>query len=314
MITLHGPGEEVTMTAVPRVTPPAKLKIEKIAVLTDFSKNADIALRGAATFARGYKAGLVIAHAYTPPTYAFAAPEMAFSYQVLEDVRQSLESRLLSQTEAPFLRGINCTTVLHAGGTLDLLDDLADVDLIVVGTAGETGLEKAVLGSTAEAIFRASSIPVLTVGPHCHCSGEREIAVRTLLYATDFSPGAEIGFRYAASIVREHGAAFVLLHVKDDQDASFTFERAMASAEPLEKLEKLLADHADLKPRADCIVGFGAPEAVILEEAKTHKADLIVIGARGAGVFTSALSHFAGGTAYKVAARATCPVLTIRKA
>ena len=63
-----------------------------------------------------------------------------------------------------------------------------------------------------------------------------------------------------------------------------------------------------LEHRPQYAVGFGAPDAVILEEAKKHNAELIVLGARGDG---SLAGRFGSGTAYKVVVGAECPVLTI---
>ena len=39
------------------------------------------------------------------------------------------------------------------------------IDLLVLGTRGRTGLTKLVLGSVAEELFRRAPCPVLTVGP-----------------------------------------------------------------------------------------------------------------------------------------------------
>jgi len=295
-----------------QTSPYIQLKIKKVAVLTDFSQNAETALRFAAAFARGYKAEIVLAHAYIPPSCAYAAPEVRLVHQTLDASRQRLGDRLLTQTEATYLRDIKCTAVLHEGTPKELLDELRGVDLIVVGTSGATGFEKAALGSTAETIFRSSAAPVLTVGPHCRCSGGESIALNTILYATDFSPGSALALPYALSIAREHNSKLVLLHVAHDKDVPFSFERTMASAEPLEKLRKLVPGGIDLKHQPTYVVGFGTPEATIIEEAKKDQADLIVAGARGAGTLRSAISHLGGGTAYRIAANADCPVLTIR--
>lgn len=310
------------MVTASQVTPRTQLKVQKIAVLTDFSQNADSAVRYAAAFARGCKASVVLAHAYIPPYAAFAAPEAALAYQSFKDLRDSLNSRLLSQAEAIYFRDIKCTTLLAEGTPRELLRDLEDVDLIVVGTSGEGGFTKAALGSTAETIFRSSAIPVLTVGPHCRFRATQEIALSTILYATDFSGGAELALPYAFSIASEHQAKLILLHVSQDKDAQFTFERTMASAEPLDKLHKIVADDIDkliasgifMRYKPTYIVGFGDASAVIVEEGKKHMADIIVMGARGAGAMASVVSHFGGGTAYRVSASADCPVLTIRQA
>jgi len=299
------------MVTAHRISPLSQVKIETIAVLTDFSSGAEMALRCAVEFARAYHAGLVLAHAYNPIS-AFVTPEAALAYQPLDDMRQAMQDRLLGQTEASFLQGVNCTTLLSMGEALNLLEDLKHVDLIVVGTSGETGLVKAAIGSTAERIFRSSTTPVLTVGPHCRCTGKGEATVKTVLYSTDFSPGADIALPYAVSLAKKNDAELVLLHVKDDKDVPFSFDRAMASEEPLERLRGLVPEDADLPKGPTCFVGFGKPDAVILDEANSRNADLIVMGARGTGALTSIVSHFGGGTAYKVAASAKCPVLTIR--
>lgn len=289
------------------------LKIKNIAVITDFSRNADTALRYAAVFARLHGANLVLGHAYLPPSCAYSAPEAALVYQAFDARREDLENRLLKKTEAVYLRDIKCTALVRMGGPRDLLEDLKGVDLIVVGTSGETGVEKAALGSTAETIFRFSRIPVLTVGPRCRFSDAGKTALSTVLYPTDLSAGAAIALPYALSIASEHNAELVLLHVVEDKGVAFSFKRTMASAEPLEKLRKLMPDDAELKYKPKCLIGFGSPAGVILEEAMKNHAQLIVMGARGAGTFASIVSHFGGRTAYSVAANAPCPVLTIRE-
>jgi nucleotide-binding universal stress UspA family protein len=117
---------------------------------------------------------------------------------------------------------------------------------------------------------------------------------------------------YALSIANGHDAGLVLLHVVDNEEASFSFERTMASTEPLEKLQRLVPDSPVLKCKPTYVTGFGAPAAVIVEEAVKRKASAIVMGARRAGAFSSTVSRFRSGTAYRVAANAYCPVLTVR--
>ncbi len=301
-------------TPVRNITPPVQLKIEKIAVLTDFSKNAEMALRFAATFARTYRASIMLAHAYFPPYFVYAAPEAALTYQALDEIRQSLQARMISETEAMYLKGLKCDTLLREGSPAGLMQDLKDADLIVVGTSGETGLSKAALGSIAETIFRSSTTPVMTVGPHCRCSGAQEAMVTTVLYATDFSPGAEVALPYAVSVAFEHDAELILLHVSPAKDAHQPFQGAIEREKANRMLSQLVRGADGLKHKPKYIVGFGVPHEVIVEEAGDHKADLIVMGARGAGAFASAVSHFGGGTAYTVAVNADCPVLTARKA
>jgi nucleotide-binding universal stress UspA family protein len=293
------------MMAAPQVIRSCELKIKKIAVLTDLSPNAGNALRFAARLARAYDAEIALAHAYIAPSCVYSASKVELVYQAIDAWREHLGNLLLRETAAFYLRNIQCKIVLRQGAPEDLLGVLKDADLIVVGTAGETGIRKAALGSTAETIFRSSSVPVLTVGPHCGCSGAESLGLDSVLYATDFSPGSAVALAYAVSVARKHDAKLLLLHVTNDKDGS-------SSKEPLEKLHRLVPCGIDLKYQPRYLVGFGTPGIVILEEALNCKANLIVIGARGRDSFASAVSHFGGGTAYQVASDAVCPVLTVR--
>ena len=93
------------------------LTIKKVAVLTDFTQDADTALRFAATLARGYKADIVLAHAYFPPSYAYAAPEVKLIYQTLDASRNRLADRLLMKTEATYLRDkVHCRSSRRSEG------------------------------------------------------------------------------------------------------------------------------------------------------------------------------------------------------
>jgi len=44
--------------------------------------------------------------------------------------------------------------------------DSAGVDLIILGTHGRKGLERAIFGSVAERVVKGASVPVLTVNPY----------------------------------------------------------------------------------------------------------------------------------------------------
>jgi nucleotide-binding universal stress UspA family protein len=75
-----------------------------------------------------------------------------------------------------------------------------------------------------------------------------------------------------------------------------------------------LSEVATLQPSLgitpDIVVELGSPADVILKVATDAAADLIVIGARGAGAVPRLATHF-GSIAHKVVSRAHCPVLTV---
>ena len=69
------------------------------------------------------------------------------------------------------LQGIEHEVVIGEGNIWEVVSKLInekEIDLVVLGTRGRTGLGKAILGSVAEQILRQAPCPVLTVGPHVH--------------------------------------------------------------------------------------------------------------------------------------------------
>src|ERR1700674_6046926 len=67
------------------------------------------------------------------------------------------------------LKGVEHQVVIGEGNIWEVISKLVkqkEIDLIVLGTRGRTGLGKALLGSVAEQILRQAPCPVLTVGRH----------------------------------------------------------------------------------------------------------------------------------------------------
>lgn len=64
--------------------------------------------------------------------------------------------------------GLNAETVVRTGTPAAEIADYAaalDPDLIVIGTAGRTGLERRIVGSVTDRVVRTAPVPVVTVWP-----------------------------------------------------------------------------------------------------------------------------------------------------
>jgi nucleotide-binding universal stress UspA family protein len=67
------------------------------------------------------------------------------------------------------LEGVSTTPIVEEGSpTVEICSilDKQEIDLVVIGTHGRTGLNRFVMGSIAEQICRSTTCPVLTVGPN----------------------------------------------------------------------------------------------------------------------------------------------------
>jgi len=85
---------------------------------------------------------------------------------VLSALREEGETALDEVTRAAEAAGVPVVSELVSGTPhSDIIEYAAenDVDLIVMGTHGRTGLDRYLLGSVTERIVRRSPIPVLTV-------------------------------------------------------------------------------------------------------------------------------------------------------
>ncbi|CAI50384.1 ferredoxin (2Fe-2S) / UspA domain protein [Natronomonas pharaonis DSM 2160] len=89
-----------------------------------------------------------------------------------------------------------------------------DVDIIVMGTHGRTGIGRFLLGSVAEQTLKESPIPVVTV----HEDTARDFAVDNVLVPTDGSEGAKAATEHAVDLAAEVGATLHTLQVTSDGD------------------------------------------------------------------------------------------------
>ncbi|MDX1530735.1 MAG: universal stress protein, partial [Rhodothermales bacterium] len=99
-----------------------------------------------------------------------------------------------------------------------------EADLIVMGTHGRRGLDRALAGSVAERVVREASCPVLTVR---HCP---EAAVHRVLVPTDFSGRAREAAAYAVELAKAYGARLELLHVVEEAALPSSFGPVLGAA------------------------------------------------------------------------------------
>ncbi len=138
---------------------------ERILLCTDFSDHAERAAAVAIKWAEALDAELHVAHAVTPavPVYAELPPPPEYLGQVREAARHQLETVQRRVEDA----GLACTAHLlegEAAGAVAELAERREVDMVVVGTRGRSGLKHVVLGSVAERVARLVPCPVLVVG------------------------------------------------------------------------------------------------------------------------------------------------------
>jgi nucleotide-binding universal stress UspA family protein len=139
---------------------------EKILVASDFSDTARVAADWAADFARALASKLVVIHAFDMPVVG--VPDAAFIVDARTAARLSEQAQRGLDAEVARLRdlGVEVEGLLRQGDARDVIPkaaETASAGLVVVGSHGRRGLSRALLGSVAESIVRASKVPVVVV-------------------------------------------------------------------------------------------------------------------------------------------------------
>ena len=139
----------------------------KILVPTDFSADAEHAIRMASGLSRRYLAPVTIVHVYDPVAYALPDGYMMFTPGQLSRVWAETDRRLaLAAADAAEGGALQVETRLLQGITAAEIVRFAREtrhDLIVMGTHGRTGVAHLLLGSVAARVVQTAECPVLTV-------------------------------------------------------------------------------------------------------------------------------------------------------
>ncbi len=290
-----------------------RIDFKNVLFLTDFSEPSCDALPFATAIARGYGSRVHAVHVLVPSTYAYMSPESAVSFlDDQEEWARTEMARLDSQ-----LSGLQREDIIERGNDLwevaSRLMKEREIDLIVMGTHGRTGLKKALLGSYAEEVFRRSRVPVLMSGPQARVGAHSGGRFRSVLFATDFNDVSSVAAPYAVSLAQENQSQLILLHVLPQPRPGKAIKTAdLSVAEAIHKLEDLVPQEARQWCRPRSLVEHGDPAARILAAAKENGADLIVLGIRGLDKLGRISTRVQKDIAYNVVARAQCPVLTVR--
>jgi len=293
-------------TDVVKGVPARKVSLDRILVATDFSPASDRALEYALSLARHYGSHLYVAHIILLDDYPLIAPDLAVARE--DKYRREAKHAMAKLVRSGRFLGVSHDILIEEGTLWLAIHNLIKkygVQLVVAGTQGMGSVQKVLLGSNAEQMFRQSTIPMLTVGPAVPSEPLYEAEFKHILFATDFGPGAEKEAAFALSLAKEHRSKLTVLHVstgtEETKDAHEDFN--------LRQMRELVPDPQGEHCLVDYRVVFGNPLDEILRARQETRADLIVMGAKKR---MSMAGHVPHSTAFDVVTTAPCPVLTVR--
>jgi nucleotide-binding universal stress UspA family protein len=294
------------------------VSLRSVLVATDFSEASLKAQRHALSIARHFHANFLMANVVSSVGLNMAgADALELATQATRREMAELERNLVQNGG---LAGLSHEFIVRQGDIWEELHTIVlahHVEIIVIGTQGRHGIEKLVLGSVAEKIFREADRLVLTVGPHSKPDAPLDSTdgTRPFLFPTDFSDASMKALPHAISFCNHFGARLVFLHVapssRSTTPGSILSQQENARHDLLARLRNFLPSNASLSAQPEFMVEFGDHGEQILDTAHALKADLIIMGLDHSK-HGRAVSHLPRTTTYRVVCQAPCSVLTVR--
>jgi nucleotide-binding universal stress UspA family protein len=281
--------------AAPLLITPAVPKLKNVLFTTDFSSASLDALPYAGAIVRAFGGKLHLCHieATAPLSAGLADPHL------YEAAGKEAADNLAALRRLPVLKGLQPALVLAEGdfkAELLKIVSQSQIDLVVAGTSGRTGLRKMLLGSVTEEICRDVACPILTVGPGLI---QTEAPFKRILFPTNLSELSKRTVPYIGILAQRFGAQVTVLHVVQQYESKLVESSRAEMSVGFPELDSF-------KP--EFLVTAGSVAENVLRVAEETKADLIAMGIRNAfrpGVLRER-------TAYRIIAGARCPVLTVR--
>lgn len=275
--------------------------MKRILVPTDFSEQAENALRVAAQLANKYNAEIFLLHMLELPANVIDPATRDNSDTMPESLfyMKLAHKRFTELMSKDFLKGIEVieTVLFHEAfeGIMKVTEE-NDCDFIVMGSQGATGVKEFFVGSNTEKVVRNSPIPVLVI--------KQEIPlfeVKNFVYATDFTPAMQKPFEKAVEFAKKIDATMHLVYI----NTSNKFKTSDQMEEKMKDFSKNINyDNYTLTLYNDESIEKG-----ILNFAAKKNAGLVGLGTHG----RKGISHFLNGSIGEdLANHAEIPVITFK--
>jgi nucleotide-binding universal stress UspA family protein len=273
--------------------------MKKILIPTDFSKNAEHALKVAAQIARKNGGEIILLHMLELPHQGSDAVGTGKDIPEIMFFKNAAIKRLEELMEEDYLEGLKVSDIIQFEMAFDgilKISQLNNVDLIVMGSHGASGYKEMFIGSNAEKVVRNSEVPVLIIKKE-----EGNFSVDNFVFASDFSDEVKKPFKKAVEFANKFDATLHLVTVNTPNNFKST-----SAAEDI--MNNFVKDF-EIKKVVTHIYNDTTVEKGILNFANSIDADLIGMSTHG----RKGLSHFFNGSISEdLVNHATRPVVTFK--
>ncbi|WP_343696692.1 universal stress protein [Flavobacterium sp.] len=185
--------------------------MKRILVPTDFSEHAEDALKVAAKIAKKNDSEIIILHMLELPHQTndaiFGGVSIPETMLFMKKANETLDK----VSNSSFLDGIPITEIVKMDKPIHGITQVSkeyDVDLIIMGSHGSSGIEELLIGSNTEKVVRNSEIPVLVI--------KKEIPnfnISKIVFASDFSEETKKPFGKLLNFIKFFDAKIHLVSI-----------------------------------------------------------------------------------------------------
>jgi nucleotide-binding universal stress UspA family protein len=273
--------------------------MKKILIPTDFSKYADEAIEVGAQIAKKNDSEIILIHMLELPgqmndaiTGATSIPEIMLFKRKAEETLKNIKNR-------PYLAGVKVTEVVRLDGAYHGINNYNkqhDIDLIIMGSHGATGINEILVGSNTEKVVRQSETPVLVIKNKIN-----DFKIQNIVFASDFSNEIKKPFQKVIDFAKLFESKLNLVMICTPN----SFKSTSAA-------RKIISDFVadfNMPEYSFEIYNENNIEKGIINYANEKDADLVAFGTHG----RTGLNHFfSGSISEDLVNHAQKPVLTFR--
>ena len=275
--------------------------MKRILVPIDFSKESEGAARVAARIARRTGSEIYLLHMLELPVNTIDPTELSTIISEPQAIyfMKKAHEKFEKFKKSPFFQGIKVIESVqfhYAFRGIIKESEKNNIDMIVMGSQGASGLQEMFIGSNTEKVVRRSKVPVLVIK-----EGSDTFDVGKIVFASDFSDECKKTFQNILDFTKLFRAELHLLYVNTIHN--FNTTRLIE-----EKIDNF-TDDFQMGKHTTNIYNDISIENGILSFARGIDADLIALNTHG----RSGLSQlFNGSVGQELTNHALRPVITFK--
>jgi nucleotide-binding universal stress UspA family protein len=203
--------------------------MKRILVPTDFSEQAEYALRVAAQIAKQNNSEIILLHMLELPHQAGDALGSGHQIPEIMFYKDKAISKLEDLMDVDYLEGVNVSEIIQFEKAFDgilAVSKKNNVDLIVIGSHGTSGFQEMFIGSNTEKVVRFSEVPVLVIK-----NRNDDFKASNFVFASDFSDEIKKPFAQLVDFAKSF-----------DADLSLVMINTPNSFKPTHVAEKIMND------------------------------------------------------------------------